>query len=677
MESKAILLEDEGKYAEAEPLRRQIVADRKHDIETNKERTAAGVSNIAELNTYRQWALAQRALAMNFVKQQKLAGAEGILRKRLYLSLQKRGRFFIGTGADFTALSNVLYEQGRYSEALETAEVGLDIFAKLGLRPESLNVVHGRRARAAVLIAEARYREALTELELMKQGLASSPYLLARLGKGDVDWALALVRSARAAEAVTMLQPLVADLEQRHGPDNYETAETRGFLALALAAAGRRDEAVALFARTVPVLVAAGESTDGRVRTPVRTRLYVLMLEAYLEVLADARAQTAARAAGLDPAAEAFRVADLARPQGVQRALTSGAARAAATDPALAALVTREQDGAQRLSALRDLLTSLLASPPGERSEQVVKRLRAEIADLEKQRRALYKEIEQRFPSFANLLNPKPATVEAVRNGLADSEALLAVYVGAERSYVWAVARSGAVGFAVVPLGAAQIEQSVTQLRKALDPGAATLGNMPAFDVAEGYKLYRELLKPVEAVWRGKQSLLVVPHGAPGRLPFALLPTQPVALGSDQRLLFENYRAVPWLVRDAAVTQYPSASAFVALRARAGHRRRRERGGTERGQLERACAGPAPAGYRRGDPRDRARAGRRSRAGRVPATARQRGAGAARQPRQPQDRHVRHARPGAGRARRAWSAGAGAHRAGAGGRGRRRPAYDE
>lgn len=567
MESKAILLEDEGKYAEAESLRRQIVADRKQDVEINKQRTAAGVSNIAELITLGNLANAQRALAMNLVKQQKLAGAEGILRKRLYVALSKRGRYFIGTGVDFSTLSNILYEQGRYSEALETAEIALDIFGKLGLRPESLNVASGRRARAAALAAQGRYGEALAELERMKQGFATSPYLLARLGKGDVDWAFALVRSARAAEAVTMLEPLVTDFEQRLGPDSYETVEARGFLALALAAAGRRDEAVSLFARTIPVLVAAGESTDGRVRTPVRTRRYVLMLEAYLEVLADPHTQAAARAAGIDPVAEAFRVADLARAQGMQRALTSGAARAAATDPALAELVKREQDNANRLTALRDLLASTGVAPDGQRVEDAVKRIRREIADLEKERKALYREIAQRFPSFANLLNPKPATIEAVRNGLTDHEALIAVYVGAEHSYVWAVARSGAVGFAVAPLGAVQVEQSVAQLRKALDPGAATLGSMPAFDVAEGYKLYRELLKPVEATWRGKPSLLIVPHRALGRLPFAVLPTRPVTLARDQRLLFESYRAVPWLVRDAAVTQYPSASAFVALRA--------------------------------------------------------------------------------------------------------------
>jgi CHAT domain-containing protein len=566
-EAKATLLEDEGKYAEAEALRHQVVADRKQDVEVNRERTARGISNIAELITLRVLANAQRALALNLVKQQKLAGAEGILRRRIYTVLGTRGRYFIGTGVDFMTLSSILYEQGRNGEARETAEVALDVFARLGLRPESLNVANSRRARAAALTAEGQYREALVELEQMKKGLAQSPYLLERLGKGDVDWALALVRSGRAPEAVTMLEPLTAELRGRLGPQHYETAEAHGFLALALAAAGRRDEALRLFAQTVPVLVAAGESTDGRVRKPVRTRRYVQMLEAYLDLLADLRGSEVARAAGINAEAEAFRVADLARAQGVQRALTSGSARAAATDPALTALVTREQQIAQRLTALHDLLAGMSSAPAGERIEQAVGRLRSEIAGLEKERRSLYAEIEKRFPSYANLLNPRPATVEGVRAALSDDEAMIAIYVRAQRTYVWAVSKSGATAFTVVPLAAEAVEQTVTRLRKALDPGAATLGAMPPFDIAEAHKLYRELLKPVEATWRGKRSLLVVPHRALGRLPLSLLPTEVAALKPDQRLLFEGYRSVPWLVRVAAVTQHPSANAFVTLRA--------------------------------------------------------------------------------------------------------------
>ena len=566
MQAKADLLEDEGKYEEAEAYRRQAVDNRKLDLQDNLERTQSGIANIAQITMRRLVAVAGRDLAFNLVKQQRLVEAEVILRGMIYGSLRNFGRYFVGTGANFLSLSEVLYEQGRYSEAREAAEIALEIFTKLELRPESLNMVNARRARAAALSAEGRYDEALRELETMKQGLAASPQLLARLGRGDIEWALALVRTGHASDAVSMIQPLAAELRERLGASNYESAEMRAFLALALSRTNRRDEAQKDFAETMPILSAAGASTDGNARSPLRTRRYVLLLEAYLDLLVELRGSEIAKAAGIDAVAEAFRIADMARAQGFQRALTSGLARSAATDPDLAALVKREQDAAQRLSGLHDLLTKLLAAPLNERSPQAIERMRDEIATLAKQRKALFAEIQQRYPSYANLLHPQPASLDSVRAKLADDEAMIALYVGAERSYVWAFGKTGAPAFTTSPLGAEGITKSVSRLRKSLDPGSATLGDMPEFDVAEGYKLYQSLLQPVEAAWRGKSSLLVVPHRALGQLPFALLPTQDVALKSDKKLLFDGYRSLPWLVRSAAVTQYPSANAFVSLR---------------------------------------------------------------------------------------------------------------
>lgn len=566
VQAKADLLEYEGKYEEAESYRRQAVEDRKQDIQDNKERLQHGIANIVQIIPERLYAVARRDLAFNLAKQQRLVEAEVILREMIYKSLKTSGRYFVGTGANFLLFSDVLYEQGRYGEAREAAEIALEIFTKLELRPESLNMVNARRARAAALSAEGRYGDALLELETMKQGLATSPLLLARLGQGDIDWALALVRTGRAGEAVTMMEPLAAELRTRLGADNYESAEMRGFLALALARTNRRDEALKLFSETLPILAAAGASTDGSTRSPLRTRRYVLLLEAYLDLLVELRGSTVAQAAGIDAVAESFRVADMARAQGLQLALTSGLARSAATDPALAELVKHEQDTAQRLSAQHGLLTSLLAVPLDQRSPQAIERIRGEIASLAKERKALFAEIEQKNPSYANLLNPKPASLDSVRAKLGEDEAMIAIYVGAEHSYVWAFGKTGAPAFNESPLGAEAIHKSVARLRKSLDPGSATLGDMPEFDVAEGYKLYRSLLQPVEAAWRGKNSLLVVPHRALGQLPFALLPTQDVALKSDKKLLFDGYRSLPWLVRSAAVTQYPSANSFVSLR---------------------------------------------------------------------------------------------------------------
>lgn len=566
-EAQATLLEDEGKYAEAEALRRKVLADRQRDIEVNKNRVQAGIANISQQLVVRNRGRAESQLAHNLVKQQRLAEAEGLVRKQIYRALRKRGRYWPGTAYSLVTMSQILHEQGRAREAREFAEAALEIYPKLGVQPESLLTVRARRAHAGALTAEGRYAEAVAEMERMQQGLARDPVLLQKLGRGDLDWALALIKTGKTAQATPMLAEMLTRSEERLGAEHYEVAEIRGFQGLALVHAGQAEQALAAFRRALPVLTADTDSTDGARRTPARTRKLALILEGYLGLLMDNRGAATARAAGLDPVAEAFRIADLARGQGVQRALSSSAARAAATDPALAALVRREQDTARQVDALYDLLANLQSAPPSEQKPEVIARLRQDAAELTHERKRLFADIEKQFPSYVNLINPKPPTLEQVRGALVPGEVLVSVYVGAERTFVWAVPKSGEVAFAVASLGEKQVAETVAKLRKALDPGTASLGAMPAFDVATAHRLYGQLLKPVAHTWKEGDSLLVVPHRALSGLPFVLLPTAPVALKADNKLLFESYRAVPWLARQVAVTQLPSVNALVTLRA--------------------------------------------------------------------------------------------------------------
>ncbi|MEK7878739.1 MAG: CHAT domain-containing protein, partial [candidate division NC10 bacterium] len=88
----------------------------------------------------------------------------------------------------------------------------------------------------------------------------------------------------------------------------------------------------------------------------------------------------------------------------------------------------------------------------------------------------------------------------------------------------------------------------------------------PEFDVALAHDLYRALLEPVSSGWQQAESLLVVPHGPLGQLPFSLLVTRPAGLGPEQGALFSRYREVPWLARRYAVTQLPSVGALATLR---------------------------------------------------------------------------------------------------------------
>jgi CHAT domain-containing protein len=177
--------------------------------------------------------------------------------------------------------------------------------------------------------------------------------------------------------------------------------------------------------------------------------------------------------------------------------------------------------------------------------------------------------LAKRFPSYANLIDPPPVRAADIRAVLRDGEALLSFYFGETASFVWVVAKNGPVTFRALPITSAELDQKVTKLREALEPVALTASEIPPFDVALAYGLYVSLLQPVEDAWRPAKNLIVVANGALGFLPLGLLPTAPAELAPDPSLLFAEYRRVPWLARDHAVTVMPSVSALRALRTTA------------------------------------------------------------------------------------------------------------
>ncbi|MGH7124452.1 MAG: CHAT domain-containing protein, partial [Stellaceae bacterium] len=308
-----------------------------------------------------------------------------------------------------------------------------------------------------------------------------------------------------------------------------------------------------------PRLVQSSRASDSGGNSPLlRDMRLRFILEAYIDLLAQTKAPASA--------AEAFALADVIRGQAVQHALSESAARVSVRDPALADLVRREQDARSQINALFALIANIQAVPTDQRDEKAPAALRAQVDQLRGSRAKLREEIEKRFPDYANLIDPRPVDIEQVRKVLRPDEAIVTFYLGENRSFVWAVPASGAPAFAAVPLSATKVAEEVQMLRRALEPNASTLAEIPAFDTDRAYRLYQALLQPVESGWRSKKSLLVVPHGALGELPLALLPTAPSKPGPAGALPFAEYQKVPWLVRQVAVTQLPSATSLVTLR---------------------------------------------------------------------------------------------------------------
>jgi CHAT domain-containing protein len=349
----------------------------------------------------------------------------------------------------------------------------------------------------------------------------------------------------------------------RVGEKHFDTAAARGILAVGLARAGKSAEAIREFRAALPVLMAAtGESAEDEDPTVVAARSQRLqtIVEAYIRVAA-----ADPKRAG-EVGAETFRLADAIRGRSVQQALTASSARMVAKDPALADLVRSEQDLAKQVNAQLGLLNNMLGLPSGERDPAAVRATNESVEKLRGERSRLRAEIGRKFPSYADLIDPKAPTVEDIRAALKPGEALLSFYFGADASFVWAVPKTGPVAFAEVAATAEQIEAKVRRLREALEPNAETIGDIPAFDLELAYELYGQLLKPVEAGWKPAKDLVVVTNGALGLLPLSLLPTAP-AEAPEGDVIFAAYRHVPWLARTHGVTMVPSAAALRTLRS--------------------------------------------------------------------------------------------------------------
>ncbi|HZQ74667.1 MAG TPA: CHAT domain-containing protein [Burkholderiales bacterium] len=555
--SRGHLYASEGQYAAAEASYRKAVqamdagsADNLQRFKSGERATPPGrylaTRNGDQLNL--AWALAQQG---------RLAEAEAAARDALKKNLSFFGRYAGPSAQSLFSLANILSEQGRFREAALLAAAAVEVYEKGDAAPESLALANARRAHAAALVAQRKWREALAVYERMQEGLARDPLIVRQFGRGDLDWGYALVQTGEAARAAAMLGELGDTLEKRLGDNDRGVAEARGYHAIALAANGERAAALAEFRRAVPVLIenARAEESPDAGATGRWLRL-TNVLEAYIDLLSSEP----------EGAVEAFRIADIARGSSVQRALSLSAARGAARDPALAELARREQDAQHRIGVLSDLLSRLLAAPPEQQLAKIIGDVRRDLDALRAEHTGLRRDIERRFPEYAQLTDPKPVTLAQAQAALLPGEALLALYVGPARTYIWAVPQSGAPAFAVASLGRAEVESAVAKIRETLDVGDVPLLRMPPFRFSTAYALYSALLAPVEAAWKDATSLLVVPHGALGQLPFAVLTSAPFELKPGGGALFAGNRDAPWLIKRAALTQLPSVGTLATLR---------------------------------------------------------------------------------------------------------------
>ncbi len=555
---RAMVLEARGQFRDAEASYR-LAEQRVRAIDLDKMMTMKNPPPRGQiLLNADMLALSQARMK---ARQGRLAEAEADARRALLSRLKATGKYTPASARFIMGLSDILVEQGRYAEAESLTRAAIEVVENIGFAPDAQINAQLLSSLGGILNLQQKTPEALEVFAKMDEVISKWEPKRRQVFEINGARISSLFAGGQIDAGIKAAQELLKREIARVGEKHFDTAAARGTLAIGLAKAGKDADAIREFRAAIPILmVAARENADDDDTTIIAAKSNRLqsIVEAYIALLAR-------RSGENDVAVETFALADAIRGRSVQQALAASSARMLAQDQALADAVRKEQDLAKQINAQLGMLNNMLSLSSGERDEKAVQSLRASIGALRANRDGLRLDIAKRFPSYADLIDPKAPSVGQIQETLRSGEALISFYFGREGSFVWAVPKQGQVSFAAIPATSGDLESKIRTLREALEPQVTTIADIPEFDLKLAHELYLLLLKPVEAGWKSSRQLIVVTNGALGLLPLSLLPTAPAQM-QETETPFAGYRNVPWLARTHATTTVPSAAALRTLR---------------------------------------------------------------------------------------------------------------
>lgn len=489
--------------------------------------------------------------------------AEVVARQGLAIAVQNLGRYNRVTSSALARLGEILLVQGRYDQAEAVAKQALADLAAAQASRHARPAIESRMVLARAQAARHQWAAALDEFRTVEAALKEFAPRYAEFAlAADTGFATTALYGGEPALAVA-----AADVERRWridvlGPDAYLSIEASAFLGAAQWRAGRKDEARQALSAWVPRLVAASGSEKRPFLARMRTEAIIGAL------LAASGAERGASGGGGSTVEAAFKLAEATRSGKLAESLNTAAARASASRlPGLSELIRQKDDVELKTDAANRMLAEALVVPGIARDDPRLVTLRRDAAQLSAAAKTLQGEIEGRFPDYRALASPPSANFASVSEALTTGEALVSIFDGTERTFVWAIPKSGPSQMVALDLGARELATTIATLRRALAPEeVATLGDIPAFDLKSAYQLYAKLLKPVEGVTRDARHLIVVATGVVPSLPLAVLPTEPVVAAPEAEPMFTQYRRVPWLIRRSATSYVPSAATLIAIR---------------------------------------------------------------------------------------------------------------
>ena len=584
-----------GKYDEAEGLYRRALEIRETVLGVGHADVASSLAGLANL----------------YQAHGKLADSEALYQRALGIKERTVGARHPDVARILHDLAIAHWTQGKYVQAEGLLERGLAIVESAFGRSHpdvarishDMAVVYSAQGKSAP--AEKLYQRALLILETtlgashpdVAQAVNNLGIFYQMQGRDlDADgyYRLALDKKEKAfgathPDVATILNNL-ALLHQ--WPGNYATAEelhkralairektfakrhpdvaqTLNNLAILSAVTGNRKSALSYSRKATASAIADIDESETwqRSKAEERSGRYLPYFQLHIANLAAAAHEF------LEPVAtlggEGFELSQWANQSSAAAAIQQMAARFAASDGVLAALVRESQDLAAAGREGNNALVAILASPETQQDPDAIELLRRKIDEIGGKLSLVAKRLELEFPDYAALARPKALKAEEVQNFLGTDEVLLFWFLGNYESYIFAVTHEG-FDWQTIPVGRDALALKIADVRRGLDIDELTKsidsGKPVLFDLAGAHDLYAMLLRPIEPLIKDKKQLLVVPSGPLTALPFHLLVTDKPSTAQPDAGNLSAYRDAAWLIKRHAVTVLPSVASLRALR---------------------------------------------------------------------------------------------------------------
>ena len=532
--------------------------------------------------------------------------AESDYRRALQLEEKLYGRDAVAVGETLAELGLLASNQGRFSDAADLfrrarpiieASANEDERAKLDSYM-ALDAANARNFSTALAYAEQATAAREAELEAANGSDAQSNRSgngAAQASRGELAHSLRVeaemaLRQGQLARARASAEESLWIVSEEPGLPLWWRADTVALMGEVNEAQGRvvqaerdfrdaRDLDAHLFGDTAPTALA--DITLGEFYT--RQQLYPAALDAFHAGLAIAKKDRVTRSelqpddiAGFVAAdtagdtdqhkhdAEIFQASQYSEAGTADRAIARMAAQESVTDAGLSDLIGR----AQQAERDRDLAQIELAAEYAKLDEERNAAREQQLADNVKLASAtadsLVAKVKESFPRYTSIAEPDPADLADVQKTLAPDEALLVYVIGTDSSYALVARRDS---FTATPLAVRRwaLKADIADLRRSL---STTLGRTRDFSLRNANALYMQLIAPVRSQLAGVNHLIVVPGSALSSLPLGLLVGQAPENRGDEH----NYAQADWLVRHYAISDVPSARAFLSLRTAQTHR---------------------------------------------------------------------------------------------------------